>query len=73
MKGYYVIINKELVKNMLKKQGINNQRKLAEIIGIGEDYVSQIMNGRPTTRVTAYAFTKAISTDAEINDFFEII
>lgn len=73
MQGYYVIKNKKQVKDFLKKTRIKTQKNLADIIGIGEDYVSQIMNGRPTTRVTAYAFTKAISTDAEINDFFEII
>lgn len=69
----YVIKNKNLVKQILKEKGIKSQRNLAKIIGINEDYLSQIINGRGTIKVTAYAITKAISSDAEIEDFFEII
>lgn len=45
-------------------------RKLAEIIGIDEGYVSQIMHGRKVTKVIAYAMCKAISPVLEIHDLF---
>ena len=45
-------------------------RKMAEIIGIDEGYVSQIMHGRKATKVIAYAMCKAISPMLEIQDLF---
>lgn len=72
MQGYYVIKNKKQVKDFLKKTRIKTQKNLADIIGIGEDYMSQIMNGKPTTKVTAYAMCKAISSNLEIENIFEI-
>lgn len=70
MKGNYAIKNKSEFRSIIKDTN-KTQKNLAEKVGIGQDYISQIMNGRPITRVTAYAISKAISSVAEINDFFE--
>lgn len=73
MKGNYVIKSQNAFRSMLKSSGIKTQKNLAEIVGLGEDYISQIVNGKPTTRVTAYAISKALHENAEIKDFFELI
>ena len=70
MKDNYKIKNKSEFRKIIKDTN-KTQKNLAEKVGIGEDYVSQIMNGRLTTRVTAYAISKAISSVAEIDDFFK--
>ena len=70
MKGNYAIKNKSEFRSIIKDTN-KTQKNLAEKVGIGQDYISQIMNGKATTKVTAYAISKAISSVAEIEDFFE--
>lgn len=50
---------------------IINQRELAKIVGMHESTLSRIVNGHQTTKkVTAYCIVKAISVNAEIEEFF---
>ena len=55
-----------------KGQKINNQRKVAKIIGMNECHLSVIVNRKRTcpTR-TAMAIVNAIDIDAKIEDYFE--
>ena len=55
------------------KQNTTN-RDLAYKIGVTEGYISRIMNARKLdiSKTVAYAFTKAVSSESEIEDFFEI-
>ena len=50
-------------------------RRLARKTGLSEGYVSQVLNGTRTIseKVYAFAITKAINTDFEIENVFEII
>lgn len=58
------------IKCILKDAGIKTQKELAEKVGIRADYISQILNGKHTTKRTAYAITKSISPDLEIENIF---
>lgn len=71
-KIYYKI--KPQVKNELKKMKLHN-RDIAEIVGVTEGYISQIINIRKLdiSKTLAYAICKAISPDLEIADVFDII
>ena len=49
-------------------------KDLAEKVGIGDCYMSQVMNNRRTfTKTLAYSICKAISPDLEIKDLFDVI
>lgn len=67
----YKIKKEEIDK--IKKYG--TVREISKETGLTEGYVSQILNGTKTkiTKRTAYAITKAISSDFEIEDLFDII
>ena len=67
----YKIKEEEIKK--YKKYG--TVRKLSIITGMTEGYVSQILNGKKTdiSKVVAYAITKAISPDLEIENLFNIM
>lgn len=56
-----------------KKWGI--VRDIAKKTGLTEGYISQILNGNKTrfTKLTAYAITKAISPELEIQNLFEFM
>ena len=56
---------KELIKRNKK-----TQTNIAEIIGVHRTYISQIVNGRGTSKLCAYAICKSISPDLELNDLF---
>lgn len=49
-------------------------REIADILGVTEGYISQIINRRKTkiSKLMAYAFCKAVSPDLEIKDLFYI-
>lgn len=71
MERFYVI--KPGMKQTIKKH--IKFKDLAEIVGVGSCYMSEIMNGRRKTisKTLAYAICKAISPNLEIHDLFDII
>lgn len=59
---------------MIKQKRLN--RKLANIVGVTEGYMSGIVTNagrRNASKMTAYAITKAIDSNLEIADVFDII
>lgn len=55
-----------------EKLNIINQSELARIVGINISTMSRIFNKKQNcSKVIAYAITKAINQNAEIEDFFE--
>lgn len=66
------IIKENIIKEY-KKYGL--VRKLAKITGLTEGYVSQILNGKKSdiSKVVAYAITKALDNNLEIENLFKII
>lgn len=49
-----------------------NQSKMAKEIGLSFQYVNGVINNRFYCRkLVAYAMTKLINSNAEINDYFE--
>lgn len=49
-----------------------NQSKMANEIGLSFQYVNGVINNKYNCRkIVAYAMTKLINSDAEINDYFE--
>lgn len=64
---------KEEISSSIKKQRIN--RKIAEKIGVTEGYISQIVNHKKIniSKTMAYALTKAIASDLEIENIFDIM
>lgn len=67
MKTFYQIKSNE-IKMKIKKY--IKLKDLADKVGIDRSYLSQIMNGRKTTKVIAYAISKGTSEDFEIKDLF---
>jgi len=64
---YYINLENPLNKRIW----FENQKKTAEEIGIHEQTLSKILNGRQgTQKTTAYCITKAFNKDAEIKDYF---
>lgn len=65
-------VMKPEIIDYIKKNRKN--RQLAQMLGVTEGYISQIVNKHKTkiTKLMAYALTKAISSDLEINDVFDI-
>lgn len=49
-------------------------RKISEISGVSENYISQIINERKTniSKTVAYAITKALNCNYEITDVFDV-
>lgn len=66
-------ILKQGVKETLRNNRITN-KKIAEKLGVTEGYISQIINRRKTdiSKLMAYSFCKAIDSELEILDLFEI-
>ena len=63
-------------KYTLKKKKKRLNRKLANIVGVTEGYMSGIVTNagrRNASKMTAYAITKAIDSNLEIADVFDII
>ena len=59
---------------MIKQKRLN--RKLANIVGVTEGYMSGIVTNagrRNASKMTAYAIAKAIDSNLEISDVFDII
>lgn len=49
-----------------------DQSKMAKEIGLSFQYVNGVINNRVNCRkLVAYAMTKLINSNAEINDYFE--
>ena len=49
-----------------------NQARIADEIGISRQYINGVINNRYNCRkLVAYAMTKLINSNAEINDYFE--
>lgn len=64
---YYVNLENPLNKRIW----FDNQKKVAEEIGIHEQTLSKILNGRQgTQKTTAYCITKIFNSEAEIQDYF---
>ena len=60
-----------MYKAIKEKFKIVNQREIANKVGINECVLSRIINGHQgTKKTTAYCIVKAISKDAEIEEFF---
>lgn len=63
------------------KQGMKKQirekirfNKLAEKVGVGRCYMSEILNGRKTSSKTlVFSICKAISPDLEIENLFDVV
>lgn len=59
---------KELSETIKQKY---KARNIANIVGISEGYLSQIFQrGKNCSKKTAYAITKALNSDAEIENYF---
>lgn len=71
MEREYII--KSGVKDAIRNKKTN--REIANMLGITEGYISQIINSRRTkiSKLMAYAFCKAIDSELEIEDLFEIL
>lgn len=63
--------NKQFSK-FIKEYNIK-QKEIAEKIGINQKYMYQISNGRDVSKLCAYAICKAISSDLEIKNLFDIM
>ena len=65
-------IKDDKIKN-IKKWGI--VRKIAKETELDESYISQVLNGKRTIKkkVYAYAITKTISPELEIENLFNIM
>lgn len=49
-----------------------NQRKASEEIGIAQETLSRIINGKQTcTKIMAFCIVKYLGSKNEINDYFE--
>lgn len=63
---------------IFKKSSIENvgfsatQKQMADDIGISESYFSKVLNNkRKCSKLAAYAITKRLNKEKEIEDFFE--
>lgn len=62
---------KKEYSDFIKKNRLN--RKISKIVGVTEGYVSGIVNNRrDISKTVAYAVTKAIDSNLEIADVFDI-
>ena len=54
---------------------ITTVKKLAEEVGVGNCYMSQVLNNRrkSISKMLAYSICKVISPELEIKDLFDII
>ena len=51
-----------------------NQNNLANEIGLSRQYINGVINNKYNCRkIVAYSMTKLINSDAEINDYFEMV
>ena len=51
-----------------------NQKNIADEIGLSRQYINGVINNKYNCRkLVAYAMTKLIDRDAEINDYFEMV
>lgn len=49
-----------------------NKVQVAKVIGITPDTLRRVINGKQVcSKLVAYAFTKFLNKDAEIEDYFE--
>ena len=71
MERRYVI--KEEAKEYMHNHKITN-RKIARKLGVTEGYISSIKNARKTeiSKLMAYAFCKAVDSELELENVFEI-
>lgn len=54
-----------------EKFNIINQSELSKIVGLNNATLSRIINGKQTTtKMTAYCITKAIHSEAKIDEYF---
>jgi len=60
---------KPKMKEQIRK--IIKFNELAERVGVGRCYISEVMNGRKTTKLLAYSICKAVSPNIEIADLFD--
>ena len=63
--------NNKQFNNLIKKYNIK-QIEIAEIIGVHKTYISQVANGKETSKLCAYGICKAISNNLEIKNLFNI-
>jgi len=48
------------------------QKEMAEIVGVSENWISLILTGKKKcSKMVAYAITKTIFRESEIEDYFE--
>jgi plasmid maintenance system antidote protein VapI len=73
MKYYYKI--KPEIYNYIKTNKDINNRKIAQRVGVTENYISLIVNGKKPSisKSLAVCFSKAINPEWEIEDAFDIL
>lgn len=60
-----------MYKAIKEKFNSIKQKDIAKRVGIAEETLSRIINGKQTTqKTTAYCIVKAIHEDAEIEEYF---
>ena len=65
------IFKKELTNVIKNKYKVRN---IGKVVGITDGYLSQIINGKKTCpKRTAYAITKYLDEEAEIEKYFDIL
>ena len=51
-----------------------NKEQMAKVIGLNPDTLRRVINGKQVcTKLVAYCITKFLNSEAEIEDYFEII
>lgn len=60
---------KPKMKDKIRK--VKRFNVIAKEVGVGHCYISEIMNGRKTTKLLAYSICKSISPNLEISDLFD--
>lgn len=51
-----------------------NKTQVAKIIGLNADTLRRVINGKQVcSKLVAYCITKFLNSDAEIEDYFELI
>lgn len=69
---YALKISDKEIKKIIKSYK-KSQTEIAKKIGVSKGYISQLVHGENVSKLCAFATCKAISSDLEIEDLFEIV
>ena len=50
---------------------IYKKNEVARYLGLSEVTISNVINGKPCSKLVAYCMTKFLNNEAEIEDYFE--